>query len=314
MGRKLLSVVAPVFNEELCVEEFYRRTSEALKELKQSEGLEYEIVLVNDGSKDRTYEILKGFAAKDRKLKLIDLSRNFGHQSALTCGYEQCKGDIIVSMDSDLQDPPEEIKNLVAEYNKGYDIVFAKRKSRRGETEFKLRSAEYFYKFLNFMTGKELPENVGDFRLITKQVKEEFLKYGVKKYIRGIIADMGFKQSFIEYARDKRFAGVTKFSLVKMLKFAFDAIFTFSDKLSYVFIVTIGALLIPILISFLLIFIGKAFGIHLAPVRFVLFIFGFVFFISSIFVGISILIEYAQRIYSELQKKPIYIVREKINL
>ena len=221
-----ISVIAPLLNEEQNVNELYSRISIVLKNITDS----YEIILVDDGSKDRTLFAIEKFASEDDHLKYISFSRNFGHQLALFAGLEKCKGEYIVLIDGDLQDPPEEIEALFNKCKLGYDIVYSKRILRNGETFLKKFTAKFFYRLLNKMTTINIPVDTGDFRIMNRKVCEELLLMkDHNKFLRGQIAWLGFKESFIEYKREERKNGHTNFSYNTMLRFAIDGITGFSN-------------------------------------------------------------------------------------
>ncbi|MDF4730444.1 glycosyltransferase family 2 protein, partial [Vibrio parahaemolyticus] len=202
-----------------------------LKSVMLQNDINYEFVFVNDGSTDRTMEILSEIAANDYRTKIVNFARNFGHQVAVTAGIAAAKGDAIVIIDADLQDPPEVIPELIAKWEEGYEVVYAKRKQRKGETWFKLLTAKYFYKFLNYMSDIDIPKDTGDFRIIDRKVADVFNQMTERnRFIRGMMSWVGFRQTYVEYERDERFAGETKYPLKKMIKFASDGIIAFSTK------------------------------------------------------------------------------------
>jgi len=226
--KELLSVIVPCFNEEEVIEETYKRLTNVLKE----NHINYEILFINDGSIDKTLEILTNIAKNDPKIKIISFSRNFGHQSAVSAGIHHCKGDYAVIIDADLQDPPEVIPELLSLAKKEQaNVVYGVRKKRKGETFFKRFTAWAFYKIINLLSDVPLPENTGDFRLIDKKVIDAFNQLPEKnKYIRGLISWIGFKQIPYYYVREPRFAGETKYPLSKMIKFATTALLYFTRK------------------------------------------------------------------------------------
>ena len=224
--QKLISVVVPMYFEEEVAQECYNR----LKSVMLQNDINYEFVFVNDGSTDRTMDILSEIAANDYRTKIVNFARNFGHQVAVTAGIV-AKGDAIVIIDADLQDPPEVIPELIAKWEEGYEVVYAKRKQRKGETWFKLLTAKYFYKFLNYMSDIDIPKDTGDFRIIDRKVADVFNQMTERnRFIRGMMSWVGFRQTYVEYERDERFAGETKYPLKKMIKFASDGIIAFSTK------------------------------------------------------------------------------------
>src|SRR5574344_581353 len=227
---KKVSVVIPVYNEEQVVEECYVRVSKVLYSLKDKE-YDYEIIFVNDGSKDKTLELLENIAKDDKKIKIVSFSRNFGHQMAVTAGLKYTTGDAVVIMDSDLQDPPELIPDMLIMWTQGNDVIYGKRKSREGESKFKLFTAKAFYNTLNKLSDVEIPKDTGDFRLLDRKVVNVVNALTEhNKFLRGLFSWVGFKQKALEYERKERFAGKTKYPLKKMLKLANDGIMSFSTK------------------------------------------------------------------------------------
>ncbi len=223
----LCSVVIPVYNEELVITETYRR----LKSVMEPLDITYELVFVNDGSSDSTSAILSSICESDRKVRLVDFSRNFGHQMAITAGMDYSCGETVVIIDADLQDPPELIPKLLEKWHEGYDVVYGIRNRREGETVLKKATSMLYYRFLKKIADVDIPLDTGDFRLVDKRVCEALKKVNEKsRYVRGLISWLGFRQTGIEYTRDRRFAGETKYPLKKMLKFACDGIASFSYK------------------------------------------------------------------------------------
>jgi len=310
--RDLLSVVIPVYNEE-------ESLAEAIKQLlalneKLSPELDMEFVFVNDGSKDRSMEILKGSAALNSHLKVVSLSRNFGHQIAITCGLDKAKGDYVAIIDADLQDPPELILDMYRKALAGYDVVYGKRRSRAGETFFKKVTASGFYRFLNYMCEIDIPRDTGDFRLMSRKVVNEFNALRERhRFVRGMVPWLGFSSISLEYDRAERFAGETKYPLRKMMSFAMNAILSFSSK----------PLTLAIRMGFLTILTGILGGAYMLYLK--LFteipVPGVTAIILSIviFSGVQILLigvvgEYIARIFEEVKGRPLYLVSESINL
>lgn len=227
-GEKIaLSIVVPVFNEEQIIDQLVSRMTAAAISVTDS----YEIIFVNDGSKDKTLERLKTACAGNDRLHYISFSRNFGHQIAISAGMDYSSGDAIVTIDGDLQDPPELIKEMYEEYRQGFKVVYAKRSKRKGETWFKLLTAKMFYRILAYMVSFEIPLDVGDYRLISRDVLnylKEMKEYD--KYIRGQIAWLGFKSTYVMFERDERKFGTTNYPFKKMLRLAFNGITAFSDS------------------------------------------------------------------------------------
>ncbi|HDR7913216.1 TPA: glycosyltransferase family 2 protein [Bacillus wiedmannii] len=308
--QKLISVVVPMYFEEEVAQECYNR----LKSVMLQNDINYEFVFVNDGSTDRTMEILSEIAANDYRTKIVDFARNFGHQIAVTAGIAAAKGDAIVIIDADLQDPPEVIPELIAKWEEGYEVVYAKRKQRKGETWFKLLTAKYFYKFLNYMSDIDIPKDTGDFRIIDRKVADVFNQMTERnRFIRGMMSWVGFRQTYVEYERDERFAGETKYPLKKMIKFASDGIIAFSTKPLRI-VMTLG--LLSVLISIIVLLytitvkiIGTSTQTGWASIMVAI-----TFFSGIQLLGLGIVGQYIARIYDESKNRPIYIVKETINI
>jgi dolichol-phosphate mannosyltransferase len=303
---RLLSVCAPVYNEEELVEVFYERTTAALQ------GFNYELIIVDDGCRDRTPEILDRLADADERLRVVHLSRNFGHQAALTAGLEHARGDAVAMLDADLQDPPEEIPRMVEEWRNGADVVYMVRAERPGETPFKLATAHLFYRLFGRLSQVDLEPNSGDFRLLDRSALNALLSLGERnRFLRGMTVWVGFKQHRLEYKRDARYAGETKYPLRKMVRFSLDAIASFSHL----------PLQIATYLGFL--FAGVAFiaipvviGLHFAggylpgfgTVTILILLIGGLQLIAVGLIG-----EYVGRIYDEVKHRPLYIVRRQRN-
>ncbi|NLZ48236.1 MAG: glycosyltransferase family 2 protein [Clostridiales bacterium] len=306
----LLSVVVPMYYEEEVAEECYNR----LKSVMLENNFNHELIFVNDGSTDRTPDILKQIAEKDSSSKVVNFSRNFGHQAAVTAGVQVARGDAIVIIDADLQDPPELIVDMVKLWQSGNEVVYAKRKKRKGETWFKLITAKYFYKFLDAMSDTKIPQNTGDFRLIDKKVAEVFLQLPERnRFVRGMISWVGFKQVAIEYVRDERFAGETKYPLKKMIKFAKDGIIGFSSK-PLKLITTLG--LFSVLISFLILIYTLISKIVQSDIEqgWTSIMVAISFFSGVQLLSLGIVGEYIARIYDETKGRPLYIIKDTYNI
>lgn len=308
--KMLCSVVVPVFNEELVISETYKR----LKTVMDSMNEPYELVFVNDGSRDKSAEILGGICEADHRVKLVDFSRNFGHQMASTAGMDYSSGDTIVLIDADLQDPPELIPRMLEKWREGYDVVFGVRSKRNGETFFKKLTAKFFYRLLTSMTDVDIPVDTGDFRLIDRKVCEALKKTNEKsRFLRGLISWMGFRQTGIEYVRDKRFAGETKYPLKKMLKFAFDGITSFSYKplklASYC-----GAFLSVLSFIYLLIVLYQGLFTSTTIAGWASTLAVSLFFNGIVLIILGIIGEYIGRIFDEVRGRPLYIVRATKNI
>ncbi|PIE94184.1 glycosyltransferase [Bacillus fungorum] len=308
--QKLISVVVPMYFEEEVAQECYNR----LKSVMLQNDINYEFVFVNDGSTDRTMEILSEIAANDYRTKIVNFARNFGHQVAVTAGIAAAKGDAIVIIDADLQDPPEVIPELIAKWEEGYEVVYAKRKQRKGETWFKLLTAKYFYKFLNYMSDIDIPKDTGDFRIIDRKVADVFNQMTERnRFIRGMMSWVGFRQTYVEYERDERFAGETKYPLKKMIKFASDGIIAFSTKPLRI-VMTLGLLSVLISIIVLLYTITvKIIGTD-TQTGWASIMVAITFFSGIQLLGLGIVGQYIARIYDESKNRPIYIVKETINI
>lgn len=302
------SIIIPVYNESEVIRETYNRLLTVMNQTKQS----YELIFVNDGSTDTTAAIIREFIAKDKNVKLIDLSRNFGHQIAISAGMDSASGDAIVIIDADLQDPPEVILQMIEKWKEGYEVVYGKRIKRKGESFFKNITAKLYYRLLKQMTSVDIPVDTGDFRLIDKKVREVFLTLTEKnRYVRGLISWAGFKQTAVEYVRDERFAGTTKYPLKKMIKFALDGITSFSNKPLKLAIYTGMALSALSFIYLLVVVIQKLFT-DTTIIGWASIIAVNLFFNGIILMFLGIIGEYIGRIYEEAKNRPLYVIREKI--
>ena len=307
--KPLLSVVVPVYNEESVLPETYKR----LKAVLDGMQVVYEVILVNDGSRDKTAEIAAQICENDKSWKFLNFSRNFGHQIAITAGMDYSSGDAIVVIDSDLQDPPELIPQMLLKWHEGFDVVYAKRVKRDGETFFKKFTAKMFYKLMRFMTDFDLPTDVGDYRLIDSKVRDALRLVNERnRYIRGIISWLGFNQTAVEFNREKRFAGETKYPLKKMIKFAFDAITSFSYKPLKI-ATYIGTFVSLVSFVYLIVVIVLALMQETVP--------GWastlavtLFFNGVVLIILGIIGEYIGRIFDEVKARPLYIVARTINL
>ena len=303
----LLSIVAPMLDEEGTAQAFCDRVRSAL------DGLPWELVIVDDGSQDRTGEILAAAARADERVKVVTLSRNFGHQTAITAGLDHAAGDVVVMMDSDLQDPPELVPTMLEHWRAGSDVVYTTRIDRSGESRFKLTTARWFYSIMGRIADVPLVANAGDFRLLDRRALDALLTMRERnRYIRGMTTWVGFTQTALPYTREARHAGETKYPIRKMVHFALDAIASFSNvplQLATVagFIFAMLAFLaIPVAIAF------RIFGEFLpgitSTVVAVLLLGGFQL------IAIGLIGEYVGRIYDEVKRRPLYIVRERVNV
>lgn len=309
---KKISVIIPMYYEEEVAEECYKRMTSVLQNI---ENYDYEIICINDGSKDKTLSILENLAIKDKRLKVLSFSRNFGHQCAVTAGLKYVTGDAIVIIDADLQDPPELIPEMLKLWEAGNDVIYGKRKTRDGESVFKLFTAKMFYKTLNALSDVEIPKDTGDFRLVDRKVVDTINSLPEhNKFLRGLFSWVGYKQAPFEYERKERFAGETKYPLKKMLKLASDGIIGFSTKpLKLVGILGMVSILISII---LLIYALVSFACHSPNLSagWTSIMVAITFFAGIQLMSIWIIAEYVGRIYDEVKQRPQYIVDKKINL
>ena len=309
---KKISVVIPMYYEEEVANECYNRTKKVLNGL---ENYDHEIVFVNDGSKDKTLPILKEIATKDEKAKVISFSRNFGHQAAVTAGLKFVTGDCILIIDSDMQDPPELLVDMLKLWEDGNEVIYGKRKTRKGESKFKLMTAKMFYKILNNLSDVEIPKDTGDFRLVDRKVVDVINSMPEhNKFLRGLFSWVGFKQEPIEYERQERFAGKTKYPLKKMLKLASDGIISFSTKPLKI----IGGIgIASIFISFILLIyaiLSYIFKWNNLASGWTSLMVAITFFAGVQLVSIWMISEYIARIYDDTKQRPEYIINEKINI
>ena len=309
---KKISVIIPMYYEEEVAEKCYEKVTETLNNIK---NYDYEIICINDGSKDKTLQILENITKKDEKLKILSFSRNFGHQCAVTAGLKFATGDAIVIIDADLQDPPELIPEMITLWENGNDVIYGKRKSRKGESPFKLLTAKMFYKTLNALSDVEIPKDTGDFRLVDKKVVDTINSLPEhNKFLRGLFSWVGYNQVPLEYERKERYAGKTKYPLRKMLKLASDGIISFSTKplkivgcLGILTIVLSIILLIYALISYI-------FKLNELSAGWTSLMICITLFSGVQLLSLWIMSEYIGRIYDEAKQRPQYIIEKKINL
>ncbi len=302
---KLLSLVIPAFNEEEAMVQSFERTYMAMRSI----GYPFEIIYIDDGSRDKTWEILSRLAKEHAEVKALRLSRNFGHQLAVTAGMDEAEGDAVIIMDADLQDPPEVIADMVRAWEQGADIAYGKRARRKGETAAKKLTAWCYYRLLNLMSAYPIPLDTGDFRLLDRAVAEEFkLLREHNRFLRGMSAWMGYNAVPVEYIREERCAGKTKYTLKKMLKLAADGIFGFSARpLSM-----IGWAGIAVLCLSLLGFIAAAVCAAVSGVPAWVWAFlGLALLDGVILAAEGVQGAYIQRIYDEAKGRPLYIIKEK---
>ncbi len=309
---KKISVVVPMYYEEEVALECYKRLEGVLSNL---ENYENEIIFVNDGSKDKTLEILSNIASENENVKVISFARNFGHQAAVTAGLKYVTGDAILIIDADLQDPPELLPEMLKLWEEGNEVIYGQRKTREGESAFKLFTAKMFYQTLNALSDVEIPKNTGDFRLVDRKVVDTINSLPEhNKFLRGLFSWVGYKQYAFEYERKERFAGKTKYPLKKMLKLAADGIIGFSTKPLKI----LGGLgIISIIISFIiLIYSILSFAFewnNLAP-GWTSIMVSITFFAGVQLLSIWVLSEYIGRIYDETKNRPQYVIDKTINI
>jgi polyisoprenyl-phosphate glycosyltransferase len=302
------SIVAPAVNEVDTLPHFYERVVAVMEQV----GEPFEVVLINDGSSDGTFRVMRALHERDPRVRVVDFSRNFGHQIAISAGLDFARGDAVIIIDSDLQDPPEVIPQLIARWKAGVEVVYAQRARRTGETRFKLLTAAAFYRLIARITSVEIPRDTGDFRLLDRRVVETLVTMREHhRFMRGLSAWVGFRQEAVSYDRHERFAGATKYPLRKMIRFALDAITAFSYaplQLATSFGFLLAALsLVGIVVAIIVRVFGGAIQGQGTTLIVVLFLGG----IQLIFLGI--IGEYLGRIYDEVRARPLYIVREVLD-
>lgn len=308
MSKIRYSVVAPCWNEEGNLHELYQR----IKEVMDKTGETWELVLINDGSTDRTAELMKELHVEDPRVHYIQFARNFGHQIAVTAGMDYAQGEAVILIDADLQDPPELILEMIKKWKEGYEVVYAIRSERKGETWFKLLTARLFYRLIYRITDVNIPLDTGDFRLMDRKVVNQMKRMKEHhRFIRGLTSWIGFKQTGVYYVRDERFAGETKYPLRRMIRLAITAITGFSifplQLATFMGFVTAGLSGLAILIAIIArLSGGQAFEGQATTLVMVLFL-GSVQLISLGIIG-----EYLGRIYDEVRARPLYIVDEAV--
>lgn len=302
---KLLSLVVPAFNEEEAMEQSFERTYRAMSSI----GYPFEIIYIDDGSRDRTWEIISRLAREHEEVKALRFSRNFGHQLAVTAGMDEAKGDAVIIMDADLQDPPEVIADMVKAWEQGADIAYGKRMHRKGETAAKKFTAWCYYRLLNFMSAYPIPLDTGDFRLLDKAVADEFkVLREHNRFLRGMSAWLGYNAVPVEYVREERCAGKTKYTLKKMLRLAADGIFGFSSRpLTLIGWAGLAVLCIALLGLIATIACSAVTGVP-----------GWLWAVCALVLLDGVMLcamgvqgAYTQRIYDEVKGRPLYIIKER---
>lgn len=303
------SFVIPAYNEEANIPALYER----IKQLMSSHQDIWELIFVNDGSVDKTLDVLKNLTSEDKKVKYIDLSRNFGHQAALSAGLNHASGDAVISMDCDLQDPPEVIEKMIQEWKNGYHIVYARRKNFRKDNFLKKIGSKIYYRLMGRFTRIEIPRNVGDFRLVDKKVLAEINQMPEhSRYIRGMVAWTGFKHTFVDYHRPDRQKGESNYTLGKLAKLGMDGVFNFS--------------MLPLRLGFLMGFISiiSGFGLLFYQIIDVLItgtyyhLYKWLVVVLFIFMGFMFMLfwvigEYIGKIYDDVRKRPLFVISEMKN-
>ncbi len=309
--KPVYSIVAPIYNEEGNIDKLHKRISEVMG----STGETWELVCVNDGSRDRSLELLKAVAEKDERIKIINFARNFGHQLAVTAGLHHTSGQAVVVIDADLQDPPEVILEMIERWKSGYQVVYAVREQRKGESWFKLFTAKLFYRVIYRITDVDIPLDTGDFRLMDRKVVDALNAMPEhNRFIRGLTSWIGFKQTGVNYVREAREWGETKYPLKKMVRFAMDAVTGFSyfplQIMVYVaFFLGLAAVLAIPVFAILRFIMGDAFfGGQATTIILLLLLSSFQLFF------LFVMGQYVARIYDETRGRPLYIVAEKTNL
>lgn len=302
---KLLSLVVPAFNEEEAMEQSFERTYRAMSSI----GYPFEIIYIDDGSRDRTWEIISRLAREHEEVKALRFSRNFGHQLAVTAGMDEAKGDAVIIMDADLQDPPEVIADMVKAWEQGADIAYGKRLHRKGETAAKKLTAWCYYRLLNFMSAYPIPLDTGDFRLLDKAVADEFkVLREHNRFLRGMSAWLGYNAVPVEYVREERCAGKTKYTLKKMLRLAADGIFGFSSRpLTLIGWAGIAVLCIALLGLIATIACAAVTGVP----GWLWAVCALVLLDGVILCAMGVQGAYTQRIYDEVKGRPLYIIKER---
>src|SRR6056297_483123 len=306
--KKDISVVVPIYFEEENISPLYAKLIDVIS---KDMNLAYEIIFVNDGSEDSSVKKIHELIEQDKNIKLIDFSRNFGHQVAVTAGLKHVQGEVAVIIDADLQDPPALIEKMYNKYKSGYDVVYAKRKSRAGESFLKRKTAKLFYRILGSISEVDIPLDTGDYRLISRRVVEQLNNMPEKnRFIRGLVTWVGFKQTYVEYNRDERHAGETGYSLSKMIKFSLDGITsfpTFPLKIATIF----GTLISGVSFIYILRIIYLKYFTEKTIQGWSSIMVSNLFLGGIILLTLGILGEYIGRIYTELKNRPQYIIKDK---
>jgi dolichol-phosphate mannosyltransferase len=309
--RPTFSVVVPLYNEAANVAPLLERLEAAIAPLRGQ--YEYEIVLVNDGSTDATLDAIRSEMQRRSQIVLVNLSRNFGHQLAATAGIEIAAGNAVILMDGDLQDPPELVESFLQKWREGYDVVYAVRRSRKGESAFKVFTARAFYRVIKHLTKVSIPLDTGDFRLMSRRTVEAVRKLPERhRFLRGMVSWVGFNQVAVEYDRDERHSGSTKYPLPKMLRFAMDGITSFSDaplRFASYFGFAVSAIAF---VYAVVVIVMKT--LHLSPAFYTpgwaSTIVAVTFLGGVQLISLGILGEYLGRVYDEVKGRPLYLISD----
>ena len=306
-----ISVVVPCFNEAKTIDEFHRRVHDLASSQPQRQ---FEFIYVNDGSTDNTATLLNNFAATDKSIKVVHLAQNRGHQAALSAGMDVSSGDMIVTIDADLQDPPELILTFIEQIETGFDIVHARRKQRKGESIFKVLTAKVFYRVLRLFANTPIIENCGDFRAFTRPVLEAVNAFrSTHRFLRGIFVQVGFRQCIVDYDRDPRYAGKTKFTLLKMYKLSIDALLGFTDM--PIRIITAFSLILWLFsLGFLLKSLIEHFILEITVPGWTSLVLLTTFFTGLTLFSVAIIGSYVGRIFIQGQNPPMYWINDLRNL
>ena len=299
-----ISIVAPAYNEQEVLGEFHRRVTEVMAGL----GCQYEIVLVNDGSRDNTLALMYALRERDPHISVVDLSRNFGKEIALSAGLDHTKGDVVVVLDSDLQDPPELIPQMLDIWREGYDVVYGMRTARDGETWFKKTTAKYFYRLIKSVSRVDIPKDTGDFRLMSRRAVAALSRLREEhRFMKGLFAWVGFPSSPFLYKRDPRAAGETKWNYWKLWNFALEGITSFT--VAPLKVSTYLGMLIAVLALLYAVFVIWKALVYSDPVRGYPSLMTVVLFLGGVqLISVGLLGEYVGRIFNEVKRRPLYLV------
>jgi polyisoprenyl-phosphate glycosyltransferase len=300
----VVSIVVPIYNEEQTIPELYDRLKKAALQISEN----YEIIFVNDGSRDQSLQALMAVAARDHRVRYIAFSRNFGHQIAVTAGLDHAHGAAVAIIDGDLQDPPEIIPELYSKHKEGFEVVYARRNKREGESYFKKITAKWFYRIIKKLTNFDIPVDVGDFRLVDRKIVDLLKRMPEQnKFLRGQIAWLGFRQTYVMFNRDKRKYGTTGYPFSKMLRFALDGITSFSDQ-PLQFVTRAGVIVSGLSLVIILYAVYSHFFLQRTITGWTSLI------ISSMFIGgiqllsIGVIGEYISRINKNVINRPLYVI------